>query len=123
MAKTENFTPEMVDTLTADYMSVRGEDYDTRAEMVKDLAARFEKNERQIRAKLSRMTVPGTDEQLYLRKETVSKVTGGPPEKKIELAEKLVAMTDPKINAENVAKLNKTDIVRLIAAFETREED
>jgi hypothetical protein len=119
MAKTENFTAEMTAEMLADYMAVRSEDYDTRKAIVAELAARFDKKDRQIISKLSRMTVPGTDEQLYVRKEITSKVTGETPAKKIELAEKLVAMTDPKINAENVAKMNKTDIARFIAWAES----
>ncbi|NIP32390.1 hypothetical protein GWN26_01130, partial [Candidatus Saccharibacteria bacterium] len=60
---------------------------------------------------------------VYIAKKPASKVTGGEPAKKLELAEKLTQFA--RVNPETMAKANKTDLVNLIAAFEalTAEPD
>jgi MoxR-like ATPase len=114
MAKTVNYTPEQTARAVEMYMTVVESSEDERAAMVKTIAAELGKNERSIRSKLSR-------EKVYVPKKVVSKVTGETPAKKIELAERLRTVSRANINAENVAKMNKVDITRLIEAFESRD--
>ena len=114
MAKAPNYTEEMTAAIKARYVAVAEESEDVRDAMVKELADEFDKSERSIRAKLSR-------ENVYKPKTPVSTVTGEAPAKKAELATKLQAVSGANINPENVAKMNKVDIVRLIEAFEDRD--
>ena len=116
MAKTVNYTPEMTATMKSKYIAVAGEPEAVRDAMVKELAAELNKSERSIRAKLSR-------ENVYVAKTVVSKVTGETPAKKIELAARLAEISGANINVDNVAKMNKVDITRLIAAFEALQPE
>ncbi len=111
MAKTVNYTPEMTAAIVARYTAVKTEPEAVRDAMVLELATEFKKSERSVRAKLSR-------EQVYVAKTVVSKVTGETPAKKVELAARLAEVSGANINVDNVAKMNKVDISRLIAAFE-----
>ena len=110
MAKTVNYTDEMTNTAVEMYLGVIGESEDVRAAMVKEIAATLGKTERSIRSKLSR-------EKVYVPKKVVSKVTGETPAKKVELAATLRTVSGANINVDNVAKMNKVDITRLIKAF------
>ena len=114
MAKTVNYTPEMTARAVEMYATVVEGTEAERDAMVKTIAAELGKNERSIRSKLSR-------ENVYIAKKVVSKVTGETPAKKIELAERLRTVSGANINAENVAKMNKVDITRLVEAFEARD--
>ena len=79
------------------------------------------------------MTVAGTDVQLYIPKAKVSTVTGEAAKKKDALGVELAGLVNPvlpaeingtkvaRINAENLAKLNKTDLQGLIL-FARRNE-
>jgi len=119
MAKTVNYTPEQTELMVGMYMGVRDESEDRRAEVVNEIAAILDKNPRSVRAKLAREMVDGVP--VYVAKVAKSKVTGEEPAKKVELAERLIAAAgvDPaKVDAERVAKMNKTDIAAFIAAFE-----
>lgn len=116
MAKTVNYTPEMTATMVSKYTAVKTEPEAVRDAMVKELAAELNKSERSIRAKLSR-------ENVYVAKTVVSKVTGETPAKKIELAARLAEISGANINVDNVAKMNKVDITRLIAAFEALQPE
>jgi hypothetical protein len=126
MSKAANYTDHMVEVMTGMYMGVRSDSEEKRDAVVVELANMFQKDVRSIRGKLSRMTVPGTDEQLYVRKSVVSKTTGEAPAKKIELAERLIAVSGVDANvvdAERVAKMNKTEILAFINAFTPETED
>lgn len=110
MAKTVNYTPEMTARAVEMYEEVINESEDVRAAMVKTIAAELGKTERSVRSKLSR-------EKVYVPKKVVSKVTGETPAKKVELAATLRTVSGANINVDNVAKMNKVDITRLIKAF------
>lgn len=116
MAKTVNYTPEMTARAVEMYEEVINESEDVRAEMVKTIAAELGKTERSVRSKLSR-------EKVYVPKKVVSKVTGETPAKKVELAATLRTVSGANINVENVAKMNKVDITRLIKAFADRSRE
>jgi len=110
MAKTVNYTDAMTATAIEMYESVSDGTESERDAMVKEIAATLGKNERSIRSKLSR-------ENVYIPKKVVSKVTGETPAKKVELAATLRTVSGANINVDNVAKMNKVDITRLIKAF------
>jgi len=114
MPKTVNYTDAMTATAVEMYLGVVSESETVRAAMVKEIADTLGKTERSVRSKLSR-------EKVYVPKKVVSKVTGETPAKKIELANRLRVVSGANINAENVAKMNKVDITRLIEAFEKRD--
>ena len=114
MAKTVNYTDAMTATAVEMYTAVRDGTEAERDAMVKEIAATLGKNERSVRSKLSR-------ENVYVPKKVVSKVTGETPAKKIELATRLRTVSGANINPENVAKMNKVDITRLIEAFVARD--
>ena len=117
MAKTPNYTPEMTALAVTMYNSVRSESEDCRNDMVALIAEELAKDVRSVRAKLSR-------ERVYIPKAKVSKVTGDEPAKKAELANRLIAVAGVdanKVDAERVAKMNKTDITAFIAAFEATQ--
>ena len=116
MAKTVNYTPEMTATAVEMYSTVVDGTESERAAMVKEIAATLGKNERSVRSKLSR-------EKVYVPKKVVSKVTGESPAKKIKLANLLRTVSGANVNAENVAKMNKVDITRLIKAFADRSRE
>ena len=106
MAKAPNYTDEQVATMRDMYMAVREESEATRAETVDEIAAMFQKSPASVRAKLSRMDI-------YVAKVVKSKVTDGEPAKKDALAAKLVEISG--LNLVSAEKLNKTDLVALIA--------
>jgi len=110
MAKPVNYTDAMTATAIEMYLSVVSGTETERDAMVKEIANTLGKTERSVRSKLSR-------EAVYVPKKVVSKVTGETPAKKIELANTLRIVSGANINAENVAKMNKVDITRLIKAF------
>lgn len=135
MTKTKdvNYTPAMVAVMYDMYLAARDGNQEIRDAAVAEitdtfLAEPFEvvREKKSIISKLSRMTVAGTDTQLYIPKAKVSTVTGEPAKKKdalgIELAglvnavipAELNGVTVARVNAENVAKLNKTDIQGMI---------
>jgi len=114
MAKTVNYTDAMTATALKMYGSVVEGSEAERDAMVKEIADTLGKNERSVRSKLSR-------ENVYVPKKVVSKVTGETPAKKIELAKRLRTVSGANINPENVAKMNKVDITRLIEAFVARD--
>ena len=120
MAKTENYTADMVTEMVAAYTAApEGQsdaDVAARDAVVANLAEKFGKSPKSIRAKLSR-------ENVYIPKETKSKVTGSKPASKTELAEKLVNVSGIELNTDSVAKMNKVDIVKLIEAFELTEAE
>ena len=114
MAKPVNYTTEMTARAVELYTSVADGTETERTAMVEQIADELEKSPRSIRSKLSR-------EGVYIAKKPVSKVSGEAPAKKIELANRLVAITGANADAENVAKMNKLDIIAFINAFETRD--
>jgi len=116
MAKPANYTDAMTATAVEMYTSVIDGTEDERAAMVKEIAATLNKNERSVRSKLSR-------EKVYVPKKVVSKVTGETPAKKVELAATLRTVSGANINVDNVAKMNKVDITRLIEAFANRSRE
>lgn len=120
MAKTVNYTPEQTELMVGMYLGVRDESEARRDEVVNEICDILGKQPRSVRAKLARETVNG--EAVYIAKQVVSKVTGDSPAKKLELAETLRKVSGANINPETVAKANKTDIVRLIEAFNSRDE-
>jgi len=114
MAKPVNYTDAMTATAVEMYLGVAAGTESERAAMVKEIADTLGKTERSVRSKLSR-------EKVYVPKKVVSKVTGETPAKKIELANRLRTVSGANINPENVAKMNKVDITRLIEAFVQRD--
>lgn len=116
MTKTVNYTPEMTASIVDRYLAVREADEATRARVFSELAAEFGKNERSIRAKLSREQING--ESVYVPKVTVSKVTGEAAAKKVDMANHLVTEFSVNADPENVAKMNKLDIQAFIDRFE-----
>jgi predicted transcriptional regulator len=108
MAKTVNYTPEQTELMVGMYVGVRDESEARRAEVVAEIAEMLGKNERSVRAKLSR-------EGVYVAKAVVSKVTKGEPAKKLELAEQIATFV-AKVNPETLAKAGKTDLVAILAA-------
>ena len=116
MPKTVNYTPEQTARAVEMYTSVSEGTESERAAMVKTIAAELGKNERSILSKLSR-------EKVYIPKKVVRKVTGETPAKKVELAETLRVVSGANINVDNVAKMNKVDITRLIEAFKARDAE
>lgn len=137
MAKTPNYTPEMETIMRNMYLANRDENQEVRDSTITDIvnalsAEPFEviKEPKSIISKLSRMFTD-EGEQLYVRKVTVSKVTGETPAKKADMAALLAVAVNadnpatvsdrkiPRLNPENVVKLNKSDIVAL-QTFVTR---
>jgi len=112
MAKVVNYTPEMTAQILDLYNEVVTRPYDERKARVEEIASQLGKKPRSVVAKLSR-------EGVYIPQEKVSKVTGEKPATKLELAETLVSMSPEleKVNPENVAKMNKTDIQAFLDAF------
>ena len=109
-AKTENYTTEMVQEMSAAYTAA--DTQEARDAVVSEMAEKFGKSRRSIISKMSR-------EGFYQKKETVSKVTGEKPAKKEDLAVSLREVSGlPLVSAE---KLNKTDLLDLIAAFKGNE--
>ena len=123
---TPNYTPEMVEKMYDAYIEVREADQDTRNRVVKEIAVELGKKPKSVQSKLSRMFVKGTETQLYVSKVKVSSVTGEAARKKAELGVELASLVNPavpaevegvkvaRVNAENLAKLNKTDLQALI---------
>lgn len=116
MSKTPNYTEQNEQMMKGMYLGVRDESEERRDEVVAEIAQILGKNDRSVRAKLSRMDV-------YVAKTPKSKVTGDLPAKKLELAEKLAEVSGANINPETVAKANKTDLVRLIEAFQALQPE
>lgn len=110
MAKTPNYTPEQTEMMIGMYRGVREESQERRDEVVAEIAEMLGKTPRMIRSKLSR------EPNLYVPKVVVSKVTGGEARKKEELAAELVTVSG--LSLVSAEKLNKTDLVKLIAHFE-----
>lgn len=110
----------MVATMREMYMAVREADAETRKATVEEIAVTLGKKPRSVVAKLSRETLPDSDESLYVREVKVSKVTGEKAETKEKMAERLVATYSIDANPENIAKMNKTDIAAFFDAFEVR---
>lgn len=107
--KTENYTAAQVQIMRDRYNPEASQE--ARDLVVKELADEFGKGIRSIRSKL-------VNEKLYVKKAAVSKVTGGEAAKKDEMSEKLVSLVgavmvgdkEKRLNADSVAKMNKTDI-------------
>ena len=106
MAKPANYTEAMTASIVEAYTAVSNGTEAERNDCVNDLAATYGKSVRSIRAKLSR-------ENVYVAMKAVSKVTGATPAKKEVLAAELVKVTG--LNLVSAEKLNKTDLVALIA--------
>ena len=123
---TPNYTPDMVSTMYDMYIAVRDGDQETRDAGVAEICEAIGREKKSVISKLSRMTVAGTDVQLYIPKAKVSTVTGEAAKKKDALGVELAGLVNPvlpaeisgvkiaRINAENLAKLNKTDLQGLI---------
>lgn len=109
-AKAVNYTPDQVAELVGAYTSATDET--ERADIVKEYAGKFGKNTRSIIAKLSR-------EGVYQKAEKSSKVTGGKPETKEALAEKLGdAARYCGVRLVSPDKLAKVDMVTLFNYFD-----
>ena len=120
MAKAPNYSPEATELAVGMYLGVRDESEERRNEVVMEIADLLQKDVRSVRAKLSRERMEDGS-SVYVPKVKVSKVTGEEPAKKAELAARLISVTGVdanKVDAERVAKMNKTDITAFIAAFE-----
>lgn len=108
-AKVVNYTAEQEAILKERY---KPEDSQAvRDQVVEELEVILGKKKRSIRSKLTSMG-------LYVKAETVSKVTGEAPAKKEELAGKLVQLVGKNdkgayMDVKSVAKLNKVEIAWL----------
>ena len=108
MAKAPNYTDAQRDELVQGYIEVSSDSEAVRNAYVDQMAAKFGKSARSIRAKLSR-------ENVYIAKTPVAK-DGQPAIRKDVLAGILsISAGVPLVSAE---KLNKDDLKRLINAFE-----
>ena len=124
--KNVNYTPENVSTMYDMYLAVRDGDQETRDAGVMEICESIGKEKKSVISKLSRMTVAGTDTQLYVPKAKISTVTGESAKKKDALGIELASLVNPvipaeingntvaRVNAVNLAKLNKTDIQGMI---------
>jgi hypothetical protein len=124
--KPVNYTPDMVAKMYDMYLAIRDGNQEERDAGVEAICAAVDREKKSVVSKLSRMTLAGTDIQLYIPKAKVSTVTGEAAKKKDALGVELAGLVNPvlpaevegikvaRINAENVAKLNKTDIQGLI---------
>lgn len=122
MPKVVNYTPEqtleIVETYTAAGDGMTKDDFDARDAIVKELAKSMKKEVRSIRSKL-------VNEDVYIARSTVSKVTGETPEKKEVIAARLVAAIGSvtiggkvkNLNADSLAKANKSDLAILLHVF------
>lgn len=130
MPKVPNYTTAMTAVMYSMYEAVRDESQDVRDKVIGEIAdtlqADFEviRKPKSIMSKLSRMFMPdGT--KLYVSKVKVSEVTGEPAAKKSAMAAPLAIAINaanpemvgeiktPLINAENLEKLNKSDLQAL----------
>lgn len=100
-----NYSADDVQYLRATYNPKATQE--VRDAQVDEICDKLGKGVRSVRSKLGR-------EGLYVKKATVSKVTGAAPAKKDILAENLAALLvnaeGKTVNAESVSKMNKTDI-------------
>ena len=132
MPKSPNYTPEMTAVMYTMYDAVREDTQEVRDSVIGEIAntlqADFEavRKPKSIMSKLSRMLRPdGT--KLYVSKVKVSEVTGIPAAKKDAMAapiaiainaalpEKVGEIKIPRISADNLVKLNKSDLQALDA--------
>lgn len=120
-AATPNYTDAMVTILRDMYTPVREKPYAERKAMVKEIADVTGKKEASIRAKLGTM-VTETGERLYVANETVSKVTGGEPAKKSELAAQINEFSGLDLDAEAMENTSKTNLVALRDYFQATAE-
>ena len=111
-AKNVNYTDAMVETMREAYTAAK--DTDEREAVVLEMAETFGKTKRSIVSKMSR-------EGFYVKKETVSNVTGSKPAKKEDLAAELVEISG--LNLVAPEKMNKTDLVVLIDYFKSVKVD
>lgn len=98
--KTVNYTPEMVETMKAEYLAA------STAETVKALAEKFGKTVPQVRMKLVSLGI-------YKAKEYVSK-TGEKPAKKDETADaigRVLGLSEGE--SDSLAKANKTALLKI----------
>ena len=114
MTKTANYTDAQIAIMTERYTAETTEE--GRKRVVLELADEFGKSDRSIRSKLVSLKV-------YQKKATISKVTGGEAMKKDAMAQKLADVTGLNLNVESVAKMNKTDIQKLIDFAAKSSED
>jgi len=113
MAKTVNYTPEMVAEMTERYVAVVGKPESERDAMVAEIAADFGKKERSVRQKLSSLGV-------YVAKTPVAK-NGKAPIRKSVLADELQELVGkPLVSADN---LNKVDLEILIDFIQELQGD
>ena len=110
MPTVPNYTDAQVKTMHEKYDPTASQE--VRDAVVDALAIEFGKNKRSIRSKL-------VNEKIFVKKASVSKVTGGEAMKKDAMASNLVAVSgvntdsegkETHPNAESIAKMNKTDI-------------
>ncbi len=125
-AKVENYTPqetqEIVEAYTDCGTEITESAHDKRAQVVKDLAAKFGKSERSIRSKL--VTQKDADgEKIYIARAKVSGVTGEKPEKKEVLAARLAAATPFQVRADSLEKMNKDTIQAYLTYFNAQIVD
>ena len=120
--KQPNYTPEQEHEIRDFYQDLldAGADYDTRQAAIEAYAVENGRKPRSIVSKLARMD----SGDFYVKKVTVSKVSGETAEKKSELSVEVAAAVNMfvdnpkrKVNAENLEKLNKLDLLGLRDAF------
>lgn len=107
-AKVVNYTEAQTAEMVAAFEKVRGENQETRDAMVAELAAKFGKTVRSIRAKLSK-------EKVYVAKEYVSK-TGEPVQSKNEWAD-AIGKVIPSLSENEIDSLTKANKTALEKIF------
>ena len=108
MAKKVNYTEEQTLELTRGYIAVAGEAESVRDAFVKEMAEKYGKNIRSIRAKLSR-------ENVYIAKTPVAK-DGSPVVRKSELVANLGVAVGRDV--DSAINMTKNDLKTIIACIE-----
>ena len=112
MAKTVNYTPEMTNELVEGYIAVAGEPEALRNAYVQNMAAKYGKSVRSIRAKLSR-------ENVYIAKKPTAK-DGSPIVRKDALVAELA--TQVGLPVDSAINMTKVDLKNVIACIESLRE-
>jgi hypothetical protein len=128
MSKTENYTAKQTAAIISAYTDapsdMSDESVKLRDAVIAELSETYGKPVRSIRSKL-------VNEKVYIAKQAKSKVTGEVPEKKEVMAERIVAAVGKvtigdrtvSLNAESLAKANKSDLAILFHIFNSEIVD
>jgi len=113
MAKTPNYTEEQTAELVEGYIAVSGEPEALRNAYVENMASKFGKSVRSIRAKLSR-------ENVYVAKKPTAK-DGSPIVRKDALVAELALQVG--LPVDSAINMTKVDIKNVIACIESLRDE